>query len=47
MNFLLACIYVHHMHAWCLHESEEGVLGTRVIDSCELPCEYWDLNLHP
>ena len=30
MNILLTCMYVHHIHAWCLQRSE------RVLDPVEL-----------
>ena len=47
MNVLPVCIYVYYMHGWCLRWQEEGAgsLGTRVIGSCGLPCECWELNL--
>lgn len=46
-EFLLACMYVHHVCARCLWRPDEGVwlLGTAVRDSCELPWGYWELNL--
>lgn len=25
MDILLICVFVHHVHAWCLWRSEEGV----------------------
>lgn len=33
----------------CLQRSGEGVMGSgsRVTDSCELPCAFWELNLGP
>lgn len=44
---LPAFISVHHVHAWpdALRPKEGSVLGTRVIDGCELPCLCWESNL--
>ena len=35
----LVCMYVYHIHAWCLRRSDVGIRspGTGVIDGCELP----------
>jgi hypothetical protein len=37
------------MHAWCPKNPEEGIRypQNRDRDGCELPCEYWNLNLGP
>lgn len=45
MSVVTAHIYVHHMHAWCLQRSEEGVRtpGTGVRDGCKPPCGSWEL----
>ena len=40
MYWCLSCIHV------CMYVCVR-VSGTRVIDSCELPCECWELNLDP
>lgn len=44
-----ACLYVHHMHAWCPWMPEKGVgsPGTRVVDGCELRCRCWNPNPSP
>jgi hypothetical protein len=36
-----ACMYVHHMHIWCLQRPEEDIRFPRigVTDGCEPPCE--------
>jgi hypothetical protein len=49
MSVLLASLYVHHIHAWCLGGLGERVVfpGTGVIDGCELPCGSWKLDLEP
>lgn len=43
LGILPACISVHNIHAWCLRRQEDGVRfpGTRVRNSCELPCGHW------
>lgn len=35
---LLVYMYMHHMHAWCLWETEEGVRSpeTGATDDCQL-----------
>lgn len=47
ISVLLACMSVHHIHAWCLLRSKEGIgsPGSEITDGCELLCGYWDLNL--
>ncbi|KAL6083041.1 hypothetical protein STEG23_011297 [Scotinomys teguina] len=49
MNVLSANMYVHHVHVWYLRKSEESFRhpGTRVIDSCEPPCGFWELSPGP
>lgn len=44
MNVFHACM---HVHAWCSQRLEEGIRssGTGVVDSFELPGEFWELNL--
>lgn len=44
-----ACMYVHHVYAGCLQNSEESVRSfvTGVIDSCEPPCGCRVLKLNP
>lgn len=42
MMWMCVCIYMLLMHAWHPWKSEEGVC---VMDSCKLPCWYWELNL--
>ena len=43
---LPACMFVHHLHAWCVYRPERGnwIPGTGVLDDCETPCGYWELN---
>lgn len=49
MFYLFACMYVHHMCAWCPWMPGEGdrYPGTRVKDDCELLCGCWVPNLGP
>lgn len=37
MGVVPACVYMHHLHAWCLWRSEEGVQSSesRVIEDCD------------
>lgn len=44
MTVFPACMRVH---AWCSQRLEEGIRasGTGVVDSSELPGEFWELNL--
>lgn len=44
---LCTCVCITHIH--CLQRPEEGTSssGTRVRDSCELPCGYWKSNQNP
>lgn len=46
-NVLLACVYMHCVHSWCLWSSSEGTVshGTGVTDAFKLPYGYWVLNL--
>lgn len=39
VSVLPVCMYVHHMHAWCLQRSGEGIRasGTEGTNSCEPP----------
>jgi len=46
MGVLSACMYVHHVCAWCPWRSEVGV-GSTVMHGCELLCMGWELNLDP
>jgi hypothetical protein len=38
------CVYL--LYTWNLKSPENGIGSpeTRIIDSCELPCGYWELN---
>lgn len=45
VGVLLACMFVHHMHVRCPEVGRSLVPG--VIDSCELPEKYWELNPSP
>lgn len=40
-------IYVNHVHIWCPWRPQEGIRHseTGVMDSGELPCGYWELDL--
>lgn len=46
MSILPACMHVHHVHAWYLQRSEEGIGSprTRVTDGCEPLSEFKKLN---
>lgn len=46
MNVVPAATYVHHMCTWGLRSPEEGIWlsATGVLDSCEPPCECWEVN---
>ena len=48
MSVLLKYISVH-LHVWCPERPEVDVKSseTGVTDSCELPCEYWELKTDP
>lgn len=40
------CMHVYVPHAQLVPvEARIGIPGTRVLDSCELPCRFWELNL--
>ena len=43
------CMWALCIHAWYPLKSEEGIdfLGTGVMNGCEPPCWYWELNLGP
>ena len=45
----LACVYMHHMHAWCQLRPEEEVISpvNGVTNSCELQCRCWESNPGP
>lgn len=47
MNNLSICMYVHHVHVWCLLRPEEeiGSLEIRITEGCKLLCGCWELNL--
>lgn len=47
--FLYVCIYVHHVHAWCLQSSEEAIRssGSRVRNGSEPSHGCWDLDPSP
>lgn len=40
---------VHHIYAWCLWRSEDGVRSpwTGITGSYEPHCRWWELNLNP
>ena len=40
---------MHHIYAWCLWRSEEGVGSpwTGITGGYEPPCGWWELNLNP
>lgn len=46
VNALPACMYVHHMLAWCLRKSEEAFKGPRtgVTNACEPWYGCWELS---
>lgn len=48
INALPAYMYMDNIYAWCLWRLEKSIpsLGTRVLlDSCKLPCRWWESNL--
>lgn len=47
MDNLSICMYVHHVHIWCLLRPEEGIgsLEIGIIKGCKLLCCGWELNL--
>lgn len=49
VNILLICVYVYYTPAWCPQWSEKGFRfpGTGVNNSCEPPCECYEMNLGP
>lgn len=49
MGVLPEYIYVHHMYAWCLRMSQEGIRfpQTEDINGFDLPCGCWGLYLFP
>ena len=49
MNVLPVCKPVYHICAWCQQGAEAGAGSPRtgVMDVCELPCGYWELNPGP
>lgn len=49
MCILPVFMSVHHKCAWCPRRAEEVIrsLGTEVIDGCEAPCGFWELNHNP
>jgi hypothetical protein len=49
MCVLLVFMSVYNFRTWCPWSSEEGIgfSETGFIDSCELPCWCWELNLVP
>lgn len=44
--WVLACMYIHCVHVWCLWRLEEvsDSLGTGLTGSCELHCRCLELN---
>lgn len=49
MSILSACVSVHYRCSRCPEGPAKGIRspGTRVTDSCETLCEYWESNLGP
>lgn len=49
MNALLACVYVYHVHAWCLRKSKEAIRSPEpgIMQVCELPCGCRELDPLP
>lgn len=46
-SVLPAFMYVLHTCAYCQHQKRELDPESEVIDGCELPCEFWELNISP
>ena len=46
INLFLRHVHRYFAGMWCLCEVVRP-LGTGAVDSCELPCRCWDLNLGP
>lgn len=46
VRVLLACIVMHHMHAWCMWKPENSIRSsaTGVADNFEQPRGLWKLN---
>lgn len=43
MSALLACMSLHHVHAWCPWESEgETGFPKALVAECKLPCGCWE-----
>jgi hypothetical protein len=40
---LYALVFCLHVYLW----ESVGSVGTRLVDSCELPCRCWELNSGP
>jgi hypothetical protein len=49
LSVLPACMYVHHVCAWCLQKSEGdvGFSGVEVVDDLEPTSGCWKLNSAP
>lgn len=49
MNVLLACVYVHHMHAYFLRRPEEGIKFPRtgVMNGYHPSYGFWELDVGP
>lgn len=47
IGVLSACMSVPRIYAWCLRRPKKDIRssGTGVINSCESPCQRWELNL--
>lgn len=46
ISVLSAYMPVHHMCAGPM-EVRRGCLILQEVEGCELPCEYWELNIRP
>lgn len=47
IGILLACMYMHHMHAWCLWETEEGVRSPGTGATALSAADVWVLRTEP
>lgn len=47
VNALHACIFVHHVHLWCLRRPEEAIGYPGIMDGCESPHGCGEPNTAP
>lgn len=49
IEVLPVCVFLHHVCDWFLRRLEEVIRypGTRITDSCQQTCDFWEVNLSP